>query len=55
MDPDTFATPATVRDMLSSTPYETTMRPAQHKIRVPLFATRTLNATGQYRVTLSLR
>ena len=24
-------------------------------IRVPLFAARTLNATGQYRVTLSLR
>jgi len=26
MDPDTFETPATVRKMLSSTPYETTMR-----------------------------
>ena len=29
--------------------------PVQSKIRVPLFATRTLNATGQSRVTLSLR
>ena len=28
--------------------------PVQSKIRVPLFAARTLNATGQYRVTLSL-
>ena len=27
----------------------------ERKIRVPLFATCTLNATGQYRVTLSLR
>ena len=27
----------------------------QSKIRVPLFAARTLNAAGQYRVTLSLR
>ena len=26
----------------------------QSKIRVPLFAARTLNAPGQYRVTLSL-
>ena len=30
-------------------------RPVQSKIRAPLFATRTLNATGQSRVTLSLR
>ena len=29
--------------------------PVQSKIRVPLFAARTLNATGQYRATLSLR
>ena len=29
--------------------------PVQRKIRVPLFAARTLYATGQYRVTLSLR
>ena len=29
--------------------------PVQSKIRVPLFAARTLNATGQSRVTLSLR
>ena len=29
--------------------------PVRSKIRVPLFATRTLNATGQSRVTLSLR
>ena len=28
--------------------------PVQSKTRVPLFAARTLNATGQYRVTLSL-
>ena len=28
--------------------------PVQSKIRAPLFAARTLNATGQYRVTLSL-
>lgn len=27
MDPDTFATPATVRTMMSSTPHQTTMRP----------------------------
>lgn len=27
LDPDTFATPAAVRKMLSSTPYKTTMRP----------------------------
>ena len=32
-----------------------TTRPVQSKIRVPLFAARTLNAIGQYRVTLSLR
>ena len=30
-------------------------RPVQSKIRVPLFAPRTLNATGPSRVTLSLR
>ena len=30
-------------------------RPVQSKIRVLLFAARTLNATGQCRVTLSLR
>ena len=30
-------------------------RPVQSKFRVPLFAACTLNATGQYRVTLSLR
>ena len=29
--------------------------PVQRKIRAPLFAARTLNATGQSRVTLSLR
>ena len=29
--------------------------PVQSKLRVPLFATRTLNATGLSRVTLSLR
>ena len=29
--------------------------PVQSKIRVPLFAARTLNAVGQYRVTLSLQ
>ena len=29
--------------------------PSSRKIRVPLFAARTLNATGQYRVTLSVR
>ena len=29
--------------------------PSSPKIRAPLFAARTLNATGQYRVTLSLR
>ena len=29
--------------------------PVQGKTRAPLFAARTLNATGQYRVTLSLR
>ena len=29
--------------------------PAQSQTRVPLFAACTLNATGQYRVTLSLR
>ena len=28
--------------------------PSRAKIRAPLFAARTLNATGQYRVTLSL-
>ena len=31
------------------------LRPVQSKIRVPLFAARTLNATGQSRVTRSLR
>ena len=31
------------------------VRPVQSRIRVPLFAARTLNVTGQYRVTLSLR
>ena len=30
-------------------------RPVQSKVRVPLFAARTLNAAGQSRVTLSLR
>ena len=30
-------------------------RPVQSTIRVPLFAACTLNATGQYRVTISLR
>ena len=35
------------------TPVE--MRPVQSKIRVPLFAARTLNAAGQSRVTLSPR
>ena len=32
----------------------TSLRPVRSTIRVPLFAARTLNATGQYRVTLSL-
>ena len=31
-----------------------TLGPVKSKIRVPLFAARTLNATGQYRVTPSL-
>ena len=30
-------------------------RPVQSKVHVPLFAARTFNPTGQYRVTLSLR
>ena len=29
--------------------------PVQSKLRAPLFAARTLNAAGQYRVTLSLQ
>ena len=33
----------------------TATRPVQSTIRAPLFAARTLNATGQYRVTLSPR
>ena len=32
-----------------------TLGPVQSQTRAPLFATRTLNAKGQYRVTLSLR
>ena len=33
----------------------TTIGPVHSKVRVPLLAARTLNATGQHRVTLSLR
>ena len=39
---------------LSAPPPGLVAWPVQSKIRVPLFAARTLNATGQYRVTLSL-
>ena len=47
-------------DVVSSDPHAgqkwaALRRPVQSKIRVPLFAARTLNYAGQYRVTLSLR